>query len=98
MADDRPQTTEGAPTPAPAGAQSRAPEPAPGANPAQQRRRLFTIFAGVLVLAILGYGLYWLLVASHYVSTDNAYVGADVAEVTPLISGAVTDVRVRETQ
>lgn len=98
MADDRPQNPEGAPTMAPAGAQSRPPEAKSGAQQAQQRRRLFTIFAVVLVLLGLGYGLYWLLVASHYVATDNAYVGADVAEVTPLVSGAVTDVRVAETQ
>jgi membrane fusion protein (multidrug efflux system) len=43
-------------------------------------------------------GLYWLLVLSHEVSTDNAYVGADTAEVTPLISGSVLQVLAQETQ
>ena len=52
----------------------------------------------MLVVLAVGYFFYWLLVASHYVSTDNAYVGADVAQVTPLVSGAVTDVRVADTQ
>jgi membrane fusion protein (multidrug efflux system) len=46
----------------------------------------------------VGYFLYWLLIASHYVSTDDAYVGADVAQVTPLVSGAVSEVRVADTQ
>ncbi|MBS0384314.1 MAG: efflux RND transporter periplasmic adaptor subunit [Proteobacteria bacterium] len=36
--------------------------------------------------------------ASRFVSTDNAYVGADTATVTPLISGPVAQVLVRETQ
>jgi len=72
--------------------------PAPNGKQAEQRRRLFTILGGVILVAAIGYGLYWLLIASHYVSTDNAYVGADVAEVTPLVSGAVQDVRVADTQ
>jgi membrane fusion protein (multidrug efflux system) len=64
----------------------------------QQRRRLFALFGGVIFVAAAGYLLYWLLVGSHYVSTDNAYVGADVADVTPLVSGAVTEVAVADTQ
>ena len=54
---------------------------------------------GLLVLAgLIAAGLYWLLVASHEVSTDNAYVGADTAAVTPLVSGSVLKVLVAETQ
>jgi membrane fusion protein (multidrug efflux system) len=41
----------------------------------------------VIVIAAVAYGLYWVLVASHHVSTDDAYVNADVADVTPLVSG-----------
>jgi membrane fusion protein (multidrug efflux system) len=73
-------------------------EAAGAAKRNEQRRRLFTIFGGVLLVAGIGYFCYWLLVASHYVSTDNAYVGADVAQVTPLVAGAVTEVRVADTQ
>ena len=62
------------------------------------RGRLFALLglglAGVVVL----YGIYYLLVASHFVSTDDAYVGADVASVTPLVSGAVKSVQVADTQ
>ena len=62
------------------------------------RGRLFTILgiavAGVAVL----YALYFFLFASHFVSTDDAYVGADSAQVTPLVSGAVKAVRVADTQ
>jgi membrane fusion protein (multidrug efflux system) len=101
MADDQTQPSAGAPVAvAPSGdaAGSAKAETAKTAQRGEQRRRLFTIFGGVLLIAAVGYFFYWLLVASHYVSTDNAYVGADVAQVTPLVSGAVTEVRVADTQ
>ncbi len=59
---------------------------------------LFVILGLVVVLGLIGFGLYWLLVASHHVSTDDAYVNADVAQVTPLISAPVLSVPVEETQ
>jgi membrane fusion protein (multidrug efflux system) len=68
------------------------------ADRGQQRRRLFALFGGVVFVVAVGYLLYWLLVGSHYVSTDNAYVGADVAQITPLVSGAVTAVNVADTE
>jgi membrane fusion protein (multidrug efflux system) len=94
MADDH----AGAPTAA-VGKPQAAPQ-APAADPrkAEARRRLFGMLGlGVVAVAIL-YGLYYVLVASHYVSTDDAYVGADVASVTPLVSGAVKAVHVADTQ
>jgi membrane fusion protein (multidrug efflux system) len=98
MADDQSQ-----PIAAPAAAQAAPrnqgqPDPAKTAKRSEQRQRLFTLFGGVILVVAIGYFLYWLLIGSHYVSTDNAYVGADVAEVTPLVSGAVTEVRVADTQ
>lgn len=65
---------------------------------AQTRRRALTIAAGAVVIAGVVYGLYWIAVGSREVSTDNAYVGADLAQVTPLTSGAVKQVLARETQ
>ena len=75
----------------------------PAAAPAAAERkssrgRLFALLGlGLVGVAVL-YGLYYLLVGSHYVSTDDAYVGADVAQVTPLVSGAVKSVQVADTQ
>jgi len=63
-----------------------------------RRRLLLSLLAGAVVVGAAGYGLYWLLVASHYVSTDNAYVGADTAQVTPLVSGQVVRILANETQ
>ncbi|MFT4254039.1 MAG: HlyD family efflux transporter periplasmic adaptor subunit, partial [Caulobacter sp.] len=52
----------------------------------------------VIVVAGAGYGAYYALVGSHHVETDNAYVGADVAQVTPLVGGPVRSVAVHDTQ
>jgi membrane fusion protein (multidrug efflux system) len=52
----------------------------------------------VVVLGLIGWGVWWLLAGSRHVATDNAYVGADVAQVTPLIAGQVQAVPVAETQ
>ena len=70
----------------------------PRLPPVNRRRNLLLVLAGVVVVGVIGYGAYWVLVASHYVSTDNAYTGADVAQVTPLISGQVLSIPVVETQ
>src|SRR5579872_4251718 len=63
-----------------------------GAAPARglfTRGRLFALLgAAVLVVAIV-VGLGWLFVGSHHVSTDDAYVNADVADITPLVAGPI---------
>src|ERR1700704_6502415 len=38
-----------------------------------------------------------MLIGGRYVSTDNAYAGADVARVTPLIDAPVAEVRGTDT-
>lgn len=60
-----------------------------------RRKRALLGLTGALLLA--GGGWYLLHDTGH-VSTDNAYVSADSAQVTPLISAAVTDVPVVNTQ
>jgi membrane fusion protein (multidrug efflux system) len=51
---------------------------------------------GVAVLGG-GYYAYDALVASRHVETDNAYVGANVAQITPLVGGPVREVLVDDT-
>ena len=63
-----------------------------------KRKRLLRILAVVVVVGLLVWLTWYLLVGSTRVTTDNAYVGADVAQVTPLVAGAVTSVRVADTQ
>lgn len=54
-----------------------------------KRRRALTAVAGVVVLTGLAWGSYEWLVASHYESTDNAYVQGNVIQITPQIGGTV---------
>ncbi len=68
---------------------SQTPVPAPraAANPA--RKKALLTLTGVVVLAGLGWAAYEWLVASHYESTDNAYVQGNVIQITPQIGGTV---------
>jgi membrane fusion protein (multidrug efflux system) len=54
-----------------------------------RRRNLFMILGAVVALAAVGVTLDWLLVGSHHETTDDAYVDADVADVTPQVSGPI---------
>jgi membrane fusion protein (multidrug efflux system) len=76
------------------GAQAPAAAPAPPPPPAAKRsgfnrQRLFIILGVVVAVVGIIWFLDWLLVGSHHVSTDDAYVNADVADVTPLVSGPI---------
>ncbi|MDO6413828.1 HlyD family efflux transporter periplasmic adaptor subunit [Sphingomonas sp. BIUV-7] len=80
------------------------PAPQPEAakpDPAEQkakRKRWLTILAAVVAVIAVILLLYHFLIGVRHVSTDNAYVGADTAQITPLVAGAVTEVRVANTQ
>jgi membrane fusion protein (multidrug efflux system) len=52
----------------------------------------------VVPLAALALGLLWWLTGGRYVSTDNAYVGADKVLITPQVTGAIVAVHVVEGQ
>jgi membrane fusion protein, multidrug efflux system len=71
------------------------------AHSARLSSRRKSLFMGLAAtIAVLGGGAYAYdaLVASRHVVTDNAYVGADIAQVTPLIGGPVREVLVQDTQ
>jgi membrane fusion protein (multidrug efflux system) len=77
---------------------SGAAAPANGASRAMARRKqLFTILGGVVLIVAIAWGAWWLLVASHHVTTDDAYVQADTASVTPLVSGPVIEAPATDT-
>ena len=71
--------------------------PTPPHPRAAQRQKALRIFGLVLGAAALIWLGYYLLVGRNHISTDNAYVGADIAQVTPLIAGTIADVRVADT-
>jgi membrane fusion protein (multidrug efflux system) len=61
------------------------------------RRRLFAAFGVVLLIAAAAWGGWWLWVGQRYVSTDDAYVDASEAQITPQIDGTIGDVPVTDT-
>ncbi|MCC4234207.1 EmrA/EmrK family multidrug efflux transporter periplasmic adaptor subunit [Sphingobium soli] len=83
---------------------ARTSEPQASEQDAQQARRNSTrrkwlIRLGLLVLVVaLLWGAWYLLFGRNHVSTDNAYVNAEMAQVTPLIGAQAIDVLVSDTQ
>jgi membrane fusion protein (multidrug efflux system) len=63
-----------------------------------RRKRWLSILALVLAAVALLWSVWYFLTQAGRVSTDNAYVGADTAQVTPLVSAPVAEVRVANTQ
>ncbi|MDR6407041.1 HlyD family secretion protein [Paraburkholderia terricola] len=68
------------------------------AAPVARRQKLFALLGAVIVLAGLAYGGYWYFIGSRYVSTDNAYTAAEIASITPSVSGIVQRVAAVDTQ
>jgi membrane fusion protein (multidrug efflux system) len=65
----------------------------------RRRRGVLRSFLIVVVpLAALALGLLWWLSGGRYVSTDNAYVGADKVLITPQVTGPIVAVHVIEGQ
>jgi membrane fusion protein (multidrug efflux system) len=62
-----------------------------------KRKKSLTFVALILVIAVAIY-LIWKLFFNQSVSTDNAYVGAETASVTSMVTGQVADVLVSDTQ
>jgi membrane fusion protein (multidrug efflux system) len=63
--------------------------PSTAAAPAATRKKALTAVAAVVILAGVAYGTYYGLVASHFENTDNAYVQANVIQITPQVGGTV---------
>jgi membrane fusion protein, multidrug efflux system len=68
------------------------------AKPARSRARLRLVLLVILPLIALAGGLYVYLQSGRYISTDNAYVGAQKVLITPDISGKISRVMVAEGQ
>ncbi len=69
-----------------------------GKEKRKMRGKLFLGLALAVVVAGGGYYAYDTLYASRHAITDNAYVGADIAPITPLVAAPVGEVLVGETQ
>ncbi|ATO18471.1 EmrA/EmrK family multidrug efflux transporter periplasmic adaptor subunit [Acinetobacter sp. LoGeW2-3] len=62
-----------------------------------KRKKALGIVAILMVIALVLY-LVWKLFLNNSVSTENAYVGAETASVTSMVSGQVAEVLVHDTQ
>ncbi len=71
-----------------------------GAAPAKRplRRKLLAGIGGAVLLAGVGYSAWDVLEGRHHIETDNAYVGAETAQVTPMVVGLVAAVLVSDAQ
>jgi membrane fusion protein (multidrug efflux system) len=72
------------------------PEPIVVKKPRGGSRR-FILIVVIPLLALAG-GFAWWLTGGRYVTTDNAYVGADKSLITPQVTGAIVGVHVIEGQ
>jgi membrane fusion protein, multidrug efflux system len=65
---------------------------------ASRRWRLLGGTLGSLLLVALVYGTYWVQVARYHQTTDDAYVGGNVVQITPQIYGTVVGIGADDTQ
>ena len=72
-------------------------EPSASVPAPSGRARAFRIAGIAALVAALLWAAWWFLVGSRSESTDDAYVGADSAVITPLVGAPVKDVAVSDT-
>lgn len=101
----RPGPGGNGPEPAPTG--SRAPEafarvqeppPEPPKKPPLYKRPLFWIIVGVIAAAAIAVGIIWYLHSRDWESTDDAFIEADVTQVSPRVAGHVLGIYVTDNQ
>jgi membrane fusion protein (multidrug efflux system) len=69
--------------------------PAQAGNPA--RKKALRVIGGIVLVAGVAYAIYYKLVASHVEYTDNAYVQANVVQITPQVAGTVLAIQADDT-
>jgi membrane fusion protein (multidrug efflux system) len=70
------------------------------ADPAKKKKRkkMLIAFGAALLVVLACYFIWLIFFAGKTVTTDNAYTAVEVAQVTPLVSGPVKEVKVVDTQ
>lgn len=79
-------------------ARSEAAPPPPRPRRPLYKRPLVLLIGGILIIGGIIVGVLWWLNARHYESTDDAFVNADVTQVSPRVAGYVQAVNVQENQ
>jgi len=78
--------------------EEQAAPPALATAPKRSRARLRLVLLVIVPLIALAVGSYFYLMSGRYISTDNAYVGAQKVLITPDISGKIAKITVAEGQ
>lgn len=63
-----------------------------------KRQKMFFLLFFVIALFLVSYSLYWFFYGSRYISTNNAYVDAEISEVHSLTTGTIARIFVTNTQ
>src|SRR5262249_7262475 len=69
----------------------------PASSSNGKRRRVLGVIIGVFLIGAVGYGAWWALSGRYYESTDDAYVGGNIVQITPQVPGTVIAVRADDT-
>jgi membrane fusion protein (multidrug efflux system) len=98
-----PHSTGHGPTASPSGqpgASTATASPAAAVPPRRhgKRRRALTVFAVIIIAVAAAVYSWWWFIGRFAVSTDNAYVGGNVVQVTTQMPGTVTRVAADDTQ
>jgi len=62
-----------------------------------KRRRVLGLIIAVFLVGAACYGAWWALSGRYYESTDDAYVGGNIVQITPQVGGTVIAVRAEDT-
>jgi len=62
-----------------------------------KRKSLFVLLGLCVFLIAFVFSVYYFFVSSKHVTTDNAYVGAEIAQVTSLVGGIVKAIHYKDT-
>ncbi len=62
-----------------------------------KRKTILTAMIGAFALLLIGYGIWYALVGSHFESTDDAYVSGNIVQITPQVAGTVVAIKADDT-
>ncbi|MGE0516760.1 MAG: HlyD family secretion protein [Hyphomicrobiaceae bacterium] len=67
-------------------------------RPAGRKKVVFGIIGALALAGAIGFGAHWWMVGRFHVSTDDAYVGADIAQLSARVAARVESVPVAANQ
>jgi len=74
------------------------PDKSGGAAPRGRRARALLLLVFLFAAAGLGYAVYWSLIGRYVESTDDAYVGGNIVQITPQVAGTVLSIAADDTE